>query len=147
MTQIAVVENDPPVAEMLRSYIRQYKKEQQAKLETIFLNSEEITGGCDSNYDIVLLDVQMFNYNGMQIAQRIHVEYPDSQLVLLGNTIQQALDGYLVDAKGFILKPFNYCDFSQCLARVINRAKKRLWKTRIGLHNGYPTDRMTIRRG
>lgn len=137
MTQIAVVENDPSVAEMLRSCIRQYKKEQQAKLEAVFLNSEEITGECDPNYDIVLLDVQMSNYHGMQIAQRIHVEYPDSQLVLLGNTIQQALDGYMVDAKGFILKPVNYCDFSQCLTRVINQAKKRLWRTRISLHNRY----------
>lgn len=127
MTQIAVVEDDPSVTELLQSYIHQYKKKQQAKIETVFLNSEELTGEYGSNCDIVLLDVQMSNHYGMQIAQRIHAEHPSVRLVLLGNTIQQALDGYSVDAIGFILKPFDYCDFSRCLTRAINRVSKEMF--------------------
>lgn len=126
MTHIAVIGNDISVTRQLQSYIRQYEQEQQIQLGTVsFMDNKEITGKHDLDCGIILLDVEMPENNGMQIAGHIRSQYPGALLILIGSTVQQALDGYSIEATDFILKPFNFYDFSECMTRAMRREEKR----------------------
>lgn len=126
MLHIAVVEDDLDMNELLQSYIRQYQQEHQLQINiAVFRNGSEIAQRYHPVYDIILLDIEMPEMDGMEAARRIRGQDPDVVLMFITNIAQYAVDGYSVGALDFVLKPLDYYGFSLRLARAIDRAKRR----------------------
>ena len=61
--------------------------------------------------DLIFLDIQMPDLNGMELA-RVIGKGPDTPRIIFTTAFGQfALEGYKVDALDYLLKPFNYEEF------------------------------------
>ena len=84
-----------------------------------------------SQFDIILMDVEMRFMDGMTAAEMIRQTDKDVVIIFITNMPQYAIRGYAVEALDYILKPVSYFAFSQRLARAISRMKKREQKALI----------------
>lgn len=125
MMHITVVENDLAMSRQFRSYFDQYKQAYRTKIGSIsFLNNSKFSGTYGSS-DIIFLDVETPEKDGMEIAQRIREHYPDVILLLTSAAIQHAVEGYSVQALDFMLKPISFHEFSRCMTRAIRLAQQQ----------------------
>ena len=126
MLRVAVVEDDLDMNELIQSYIRQYQQEHQLPINiTVFHNGSEIARRYNPVYDVILLDIEMPEMDGMEAARRIREQDPDVVLVFITNIAQYAVEGYSVGALDFVIKPLDYYGFSLRLTRAIDRVKRR----------------------
>lgn len=124
--QVAVVEDDAQYRDTLRTYIERFAGEEKLSLAvTVFEDGRALLESGSLDYDIILLDIEMPHYNGMEVAEQIRRR--DSELVLMfvTNMAQYAIRGYEVGALDFVLKPINYYSFSLRFARAVERARRR----------------------
>lgn len=111
----AVVDDEPLAVELLKSYI---KKTDFLKLSGAYTNAidalAEIKKG---NTDLIFLDVQMPELNGLELSKIIREQNNDPQKLTLPLIIfttafeQYAVRGYKVNAVGYLLKPISYKEF------------------------------------
>ncbi len=126
MLHVAVVEDDAETSELIQNMITQYAKENQKSIKvTGFSDGSQIVENYKSEYDIILLDIEMPRLNGMDAAKRIRETDREVVLVFITNMSQYAIRGYEVDALDFILKPINYFTFSVRFTRALERVRSR----------------------
>ncbi len=126
MIRIAIVEDEEVSARQLEEYLEIYKRESGNELRvSVFGDGEEIVRRYQPDYDIILMDVQMKEIDGMTAAKIIRGQDPEVVLIFITNMAQYAIYGYAVDALDYLLKPVSYFAFSQRLDRAIERLKKR----------------------
>lgn len=68
--------------------------------------------------DIVFLDIEMNDINGLQIARKLP---KDTCLVFTTAYTEYALDGFNLDAVDYLHKPFSYDRFEKSVARAMRR--------------------------
>lgn len=130
MIRIAIVEDETMYAQQLQKFLRQYEKEKEENFQiTLFSDGDEIVHKYKSEYDIILMDVEMKFMDGMSAAEEIRKMDTEVVIIFITNMPQYAIRGYAVDALDYVLKPVSYFAFSQRLNRAIMRMKKRVNKT------------------
>ena len=122
MVLIAVVDDDPKDAALLKECVESYcKTNHHAAVIREFRDGLELIRSTD-NYDIVFLDIQMGQLDGLETARFIRKIGKESILVFVTNMAQFAIKGYEVDALDFILKPASMAS----IVYVMDKAMKRL---------------------
>lgn len=126
MIKIAIVEDDELYAQQLEEYLYQYQKEYREPLEiTTFSDGDQIVYKYHSQFDIILMDIEMKFVDGMTAAEEIRQMDSEVVIIFITNMAQYAIRGYSVDALDYVLKPISYFAFSQRLQRAVSRMKKR----------------------
>ena len=126
MIYAAIVDDDGVVAEELASYLERYARESGTEFEADrFSNPVNFLTAYSSRYDVVFLDIDMPDMNGMDVARRMREMDENVALVFVTNMRQYAINGYEVGADDFIVKPVAYYDFAMKLDRVMKRLNKR----------------------
>ena len=92
---------------------------------TVYLDGDQIVHKYKSQFDIILMDVEMKFMDGMSAAEEIRKADTEVVIIFITNMAQYAIRGYAVDALDYVLKPVSYFAFSQRLNRAISRMKKR----------------------
>ena len=124
--RVAVVEDEKEQREQLQTYITQYAQEAGMSIEVeLFPSGRELLEGYSSKYDVILLDIEMPEIDGMETARQIRTQDEEVVLMFVTNLAQYAINGYGVGALDFVLKPVNYYTFSIRFARAIARARQR----------------------
>lgn len=132
MVKIAIVEDDLTYARQLKEYLQKYASEYSEQFEiSEYLDGDAIVEGYHSQFDIILMDVEMRFMNGMTAAEEIRKTDNEVVIIFITNMPQYAIRGYAVQAFDYILKPVSYFAFSQRLVRAISRMKKREQKSLI----------------
>ena len=128
--RIAIVEDDINYANQLQDYLCRYRGEfsESFDIKTYF-DGDAIVKDYHSQYDIILMDVEMRFMDGMSAAEEIRKVDKDVVIIFITNMPQYAIRGYAVEALDYVLKPVSYFAFSQRLARAIGRMKKREQKS------------------
>ncbi|HMG11450.1 MAG TPA: LytTR family DNA-binding domain-containing protein [Mucilaginibacter sp.] len=73
---------------------------------------EALVGLQDKKVDLIFLDIQMPNLNGLELARVLDSRGPNKPRIIFTTAYNQfALEGYKVDALDYLLKPFNYEEF------------------------------------
>jgi len=75
-------------------------------------------------FDIVLLDIEMPNMNGIECAAHIKEKYPDSIIVFITSYEHHMRDCFSVEAFRFISKPINCEQVSKILSDCMNKYQK-----------------------
>lgn len=126
MIKIAIVEDEAMYAKQLQDFLRQYETENGEAFDiTIYSDGDQIVHKYKSQFDIILMDVEMKFMDGMSAAEEIRKIDTEVVIIFITNMAQYAIRGYAVDALDYVLKPVSYFAFSQRLNRAISRMKKR----------------------
>lgn len=126
MIRIAIAEDEAAYRTQLGDYITQYATESNHQITTTFFtDGDELVEQYRSQFDIVLLDIEMTYMDGMTAAREIRRVDPEVVIIFITNMAQYAIRGYEVNAFDYVLKPVSYFAFSQRLGRAISRMKKR----------------------
>ncbi|WP_413669163.1 LytR/AlgR family response regulator transcription factor [Mucilaginibacter sp. Mucisp86] len=73
---------------------------------------EALVGLQDQKVDLIFLDIQMPNLNGMELARVLDSRGANKPRIIFTTAYNQfAVEGYRVDALDYLLKPFNYEEF------------------------------------
>ena len=76
----------------------------------------------DKSFDILLLDIEMGQLNGVQLAKTIRRENKEVQIIFITGYMDYISDGYDVEALHYLLKPVS----EEKLGSVLDRAAERL---------------------
>lgn len=70
--------------------------------------------------DLLFLDIQMPELNGMELAKSLkHGQQPQGQRIIFTTAYNHfALEGYKVDALDYLLKPYNYEEFLRAATKA-----------------------------
>jgi DNA-binding LytR/AlgR family response regulator len=132
MIRIAIVEDDTGYRSQLGKYIDQYQSDFSETVSVSeFSDGLEIVEKYKSEYDIILMDIQMKHMDGMQAAMRIRDMDKNVIIIFITNSAQFAVQGYKVEALDYVLKPIQYFAFSQVLH---NAVKKVYGKSKFYIH-------------
>lgn len=69
-------------------------------------------------FDLYLLDIVMPEMNGIELAMQIRRTNKRSSIIFITSSAEYAIDGYSVNAAGYLLKPPNAEQFSSQLNRL-----------------------------
>lgn len=126
MIRIAIVEDELDCVEELRGFLDSYRKQSGHELKvSVFTDGEQIVSHYRPEYDIILMDVQMKEMDGMTAAEVIRKQDPEVIIIFITNMAQYAIRGYAVDALDYVLKPVTYFALSQRLDRAVDRLSRR----------------------
>lgn len=75
----------------------------------------------DKAYDIVLLDVEMKNMNGIELAKRIRKDNNRAEIIFITSHFEFVGEGYEVDALHYLIKPISVEKFTQVLTKAAEK--------------------------
>lgn len=78
----------------------------------------------DKRFDVILLDMQMKELDGIETAKAIRSFDEKCIIVIITSLLEYAVDGYGVNAFDFILKPVNKMKFQNVMEKAINLIRK-----------------------
>lgn len=126
MYHIAIVEDEQEYAEQLQKFLIQYEGEHNIKFKVSrFGDGAEILEGYQPVYDLILLDIEMQQVNGMDAAERIRNQDQDVVMMFITNIASYAIRGYEVGALDYVMKPITYYGFAMRLGRALKRVRQR----------------------
>ncbi len=126
MINICIVEDEIEQANLLRDYIKHFATDSGVDIDVDhLLDGIDLVDGYNGSYDIILLDIQMKHLDGMAAAEKIRALDSDVIIIFITSTVQYAVQGYAVDALGYVLKPVPYTAFAQLMEKAISRVKAK----------------------
>lgn len=126
MFNIAIVEDENHYQQQLREYLAQFQEEKNIPLNlTFFSDGDQFIDKYQSQFDIVLLDIQMPLVDGMTVAEEIRKIDQKVIIIFITNMTQYAIKGYAVNALDYVLKPITYFPFSERLQKAIEKVEKK----------------------
>ncbi|MBR1812227.1 MAG: LytTR family transcriptional regulator DNA-binding domain-containing protein [Lachnospiraceae bacterium] len=118
---IAMVEDSEKDAKVILSHIRRFSKEKQEELEvTWYRTGGEFLSGYRHTFDIVLMDIQLTQLSGMDIARMLREIDNHVILIFITSLAQYAVEGYEVSALDFMVKPVAYPLFQKKMSRALS---------------------------
>lgn len=119
---IAIVDDEDGSAELLKKYLKKYTADSGFKDEfhvTRFGGGVEFIADYKPVYDVVLMDIQMPDMDGMETSRKLRELDDGVALIFVTNMAQFAVEGYEVGALYFMVKPITYANFSLKLSRAL----------------------------
>lgn len=140
MLRIAICDDSREDRKRILDFVSDYykKHDMDAKIDDFetagkLLSSEE-------TYDIYLLDVIMPDMTGIETAQRLFKKEEAPVIIFITSSLESAVDGYRVNASGFVLKPLVEKDLEETLKRVMEQNFKSREASISIVHNRVPMD-------
>ena len=126
MLRIAIVEDDPAHANKLCLFLERYQQEQGIELDfTVLPDGMAIVQDYRNEWDIIFLDIEMPYLDGMSAAREIRAKDAAVVLIFITNMSHYAINGYEVEALGYMLKPITYEQFFMKIQKAVSVAKLR----------------------
>lgn len=130
MTKIAIVEDQRSEAELLKRLLSEYAEAHAREFVVEWFDDpKKFLDGFDVDLDLVFLDIQMPNINGMDVARKIRERDSDVNIVFVTNMIQYAVEGYSVQASDFIVKPAAPASVNRVMNRALAASDRNVDKT------------------
>ncbi len=125
MTRIAIVEDEEKYYHILKEYIQKYAGENSEEIEAVwFQNGVEFLEKFHSDFDILLLDIEMPVMDGISVARDARKVDDYMIIIFITNMAQYAIHGYEVNALDYVIKPISYYPFSVKLRRAIRMIRE-----------------------
>lgn len=125
--KIAICDDEQVQIEVLSKYVKDWcrDKDEPCILKT-FLSAEEFLFEYEDSkdYHILLLDIQMKEMNGMELAKKLRSGKEEVQIIFITGVKDYVFDGYAVDAVSYLLKPIKASELMKCLNRAFEKCKK-----------------------
>lgn len=117
MKNIAIVEDDCAAAEQISVFLEKFFAEEPVHVNR-FTASIQFLTNYKGEYDIVFMDIELPDLNGMETARKLRELDKKVAIIFVTNMAQFAVKGYEVGALDFIVKPLTYYNFALKLKRA-----------------------------
>ena len=123
--QIAICDDEQNQIEYITSIVASWSAHEGhgceirtfASAEAFLFEYEE-----DKAYDILLLDVEMKNMNGIELAKRIRKDNNRAEIIFITSHFEFVGEGYEVDALHYLIKPIS----AEKLTQVLTKAAEKI---------------------
>lgn len=124
MIRIAICEDEKEQQELLKNYIEKIFEKLYIKYSLdIFNSGEELLEKYSKDIDLILLDIQLGEINGMDTARKIRVLDNNVEIIFITSLIEYALEGYKVRAYRYLVKPVKYEDIKENIINCIKEVE------------------------
>lgn len=124
MLQIAICDDEQFYREKIQWLLEDYLKEHDLSYEiTLFISGEEFLEKSENavRYDIVFMDINMNEMDGIQTAMQMRTFHSETYIVLITAFINYALDGYKVNAVRYIMKDRLESAMTECMDAILQK--------------------------
>lgn len=109
----------------IKSYIKRYSQEHSVDIETVeFQNGLDLLKNYSSDFDILFVDIEVPGMSGMKVSEKVREFDMLIPIIITTNMAQYAINGYEVDALGFIVKPLPFSMFAYYLTRALTKCER-----------------------
>lgn len=126
MLKIAICEDESSQRTKLKEYINKALTENTNKKYEIieYERGEAILEDYPRGVDIIFLDIQMDNINGMDTARKIREFDENVEIIFITGVWEYVQEGYEVRAYRYLIKPVEFENFQKQLYLCINEIEK-----------------------
>ena len=126
MIKIAICDDEPMMAQELASHLAEYMKEKSITAYDLssFPDSCALLDAAD-RFDVIFLDIQMEQPDGMETARLLRRRGDHSLLVFVTVLKELVFDAFQVEAYDYLLKPLDSARFHQTMDRVLRSLERR----------------------
>ncbi len=124
MIRIALVDDEAQHLDALEKHLAAFFRGKEAYQCVSFSDALELLEGYDFSFDIIFLDIDMKLSNGMEAAKRLRKMDGRVALIFETQLAQYAVEGYLVDAVGYLVKPVEYYALSLVMTKALSALEK-----------------------
>lgn len=123
--RVAIVEDDPEDARQLDGFLTRFGEENDAAIHSaIFHRPGPFLERPCGAFDLVLMDIELPELNGIEAARKLRAHDPYVTLIFVTNMAQYAIHGYEVGALDYVLKPVSYPAFAMKLKKAVKTIQK-----------------------
>ena len=132
MLKIALVDDNELDAKRLETAILQHLADLDVKVSIdLFTRALNFIEDKRNVYDVIFLDIDMPFMSGMECAHKLREEGNKVPIIFETNYSSLAIDGYSVNALGFIVKPVKQEDVNDVLDKLLDKMKDEADETKI----------------
>ena len=138
MIRIAVVDDEKDVLEYLHKKLLSVFEtlNYTVKIEIYTNGKDVISAHIKNNFNIIFLDLDMPDFDGMETAKNIRINFPDVVLAIITNRDDLVFDTFQYDVSAFIRKKYIDNEIKTASERVYKKAvqkiKSHIFKTTKG---------------
>lgn len=126
MIKAVIVEDEEEQSNALKNFLIKYSDEKRVFFDVqTFSNAITFLDRYTADYDIVFIDIRMPYMNGIDAAHYLRRKDENVTIIFVTSLKQYAVEGYSVDAAGYLLKPVSFADFSLTLTRILRKITPR----------------------
>ena len=115
MLKIAICDDEVSVTQLLENLVMSYKTDKNIDIATFTYNDGNSLLLSKERFDLIFLDVEMEELNGVEVAQKIRELDMNIAIVYVTSYPEYRKMGYRVHAYDYIEKPFRYSDIETVL--------------------------------
>lgn len=120
MLRVIIVDDDPIIIRRLKGLLDETN---EVVVVNEFQTGQEYLNSINKEtHDFAVLDIDLPDLNGIELAKKIHEFRPDFPIIFLTGHVDYALESYEVEATDYLLKPIDPSRIHIALEKV----KKRL---------------------
>ena len=120
--QVAICDDEEFFRDELETFISVFGNEYHTDVITETYSNPEnlikVLSDKTKKYDILFLDVEMPQMNGMELAQAIRKIDSDVVICFVTSFLEYALAAYKVDAIDYVVKPIQYSDVKHTMEKA-----------------------------
>lgn len=102
-----------------------------------YQTEEEFLASEYRNYDLLFLDIELDDKNGIETAKLLRKEESDMLIVLVTNLMQYAISGYSIRAADYILKPIDAVTFEEKFSQWVEEIRSKKKELVFSVEGGY----------
>ncbi|MEG1311231.1 MAG: LytTR family DNA-binding domain-containing protein [Romboutsia sp.] len=124
MIRIGICEDEKDIQSLIKDYIDIILKNTEYEVQK-YDSGEELLESNFKYIDILLLDIQMGQLNGMDTARKIREVDNNMEIIFTTSLIDYVQDGYEVRAYRYLLKPIELEELEKHVLNCIKEIKKK----------------------
>ncbi len=130
MLKFAICDDEPYMLEELSAHLSGYMKAKNRISYTVdhFLNGRSLMES-DCAFDLIFLDIQMEQLDGMEIARMLRQQSNQSLLIFVTVLKEYVFDAFEVEAFDYLTKPLDYGRFRRTMDRVMRVLEQQAAKS------------------
>ncbi len=126
MLLVAICDDEQYYREKIQKLLEQYLKAHDLDHEIhLFLSGQEFLAQSENavKYDIVFMDINMDELDGIQTAMRMRTFHSDTYIVLVTAFINYVLEGYKVNAVRYLMKDTLDTSMTECMDAILQKMR------------------------
>lgn len=122
--KIGICDDESSLLSLLTKYVEEWcdLKEIECEIDT-YPSAEAFLFAYEDivHYDLLLLDIQMQEMNGMELAKKLRSRKEEVSILFITGVKEYVFDGYSVDAISYLLKPVQKDRLMECLDKAYTK--------------------------